>query len=128
MYTPRRDPARRISAHENLISSSKPAAKAVAVETLELRRLLAGNWYDGVPVAESGSLPQDFVQAGDTMFFTADDSSHGRELWKTDGTTSGTQLVKDIRAGADGIGTPDLIAAGNGSVMFILSAPGSGAS
>ncbi len=30
------------------------------------------------------------------MFFTANDGSNGTELWKSDGTESGTSLVKDI--------------------------------
>ncbi len=36
------------------------------------------------------------------LYFTNEDGEHGRELWKSDGTASGTQLVKDITPGQDG--------------------------
>jgi ELWxxDGT repeat protein len=40
--------------------------------------------------------PSSLTGVGETLFFTIDDSSHGRELWKSDGTEAGTVLVKDI--------------------------------
>lgn len=45
------------------------------------------------------STPQNLTRVGKTVFFAADDGVNGLELWKTDGTTSGTVLVKDIEPG-----------------------------
>jgi ELWxxDGT repeat protein len=39
---------------------------------------------------------------GPRVFFVATDPTHGRELWVTDGTPAGTQLVTDIRPGTTG--------------------------
>ena len=38
---------------------------------------------------------------GNTLYFTADNGTNGRELWKSDGTASGTVLVKDINSGSN---------------------------
>jgi ELWxxDGT repeat protein len=39
-----------------------------------------------------------------TLFFSADDGSHGLELWQSDGSAAGTHLATDIRPGLEGSG------------------------
>ncbi|MBI5507067.1 MAG: hypothetical protein HY899_19950 [Deltaproteobacteria bacterium] len=50
----------------------------------------------------SSSYPYDFTDVDGTLFFSADDRTHGRELWKSDGTEGGTVLVKDLTPGPVG--------------------------
>ena len=43
-----------------------------------------------------------------TLYFTANDGVGGQELWKSDGSPSGTLMVKDINPGIDS-GRPSLL-------------------
>src|SRR5437868_3374972 len=52
--------------------------------------------------APIGSTPSHLVAVGSALFFIADDGVSGPELWKSDGTSGGTVLVKDIRSAATG--------------------------
>jgi ELWxxDGT repeat protein len=47
------------------------------------------------------SMPGGFASIGNVTYFFASDAASGNELWKTDGTTLGTVLVRDIRPGPD---------------------------
>ena len=50
----------------------------------------------GVTVTNSSSL-ENFIAIDGTLYFAADNGVNGKELWKSDGTADGTQLVYDIQ-------------------------------
>ena len=48
------------------------------------------------PAAQAPS-PENLTNVNGTLlFFVPNDGTHGYELWKSDGTSAGTVLVKDI--------------------------------
>jgi ELWxxDGT repeat protein len=72
-------------------TTSSPANPATLVKNLHT-------------TANASSSPQSFALMGGKLYFQASDTSLGRELFVTDGTTAGTTVVKDIRS--DGHATP----------------------
>ncbi len=81
---------------------SQQSRRSLRLETLEDRRLLAAL---PVQIADLELATQSSVgcansaKLGDELYFLAGDGKLGEELWKTDGTESGTVLVKDINPG-----------------------------
>ena len=51
-------------------------------------------------VANFGVYPQQMTSVNGTLYFTANDGVDGVELWKSDGTAAGTNLVKDLNPGS----------------------------
>lgn len=49
----------------------------------------------------AGSNPRMFIALDDRLLFAATTAAEGEELWRTDGSESGTSLVSDIYAGAN---------------------------
>lgn len=62
--------------------------RRAALDRLEPRLPLAyqAQLVADVAPAVATSLPSSYTEVGDTTYFIATDTLHGRELWKTDGT------------------------------------------
>jgi len=96
------------------------AFASLRIERLEDRHLLAltptlladlNLTYPDAGVAE-------LVDIGGTTYFTANDQTHGLELWKTDGTEAGTMMVKDVNSGSTG-SSPHELTDFNGTLFFV---------
>ncbi len=65
----------------------------------------------------NNSFPSWMTNVNGTLYFAATDGKNGRELWKSDGTAKGTQLVADINPGSGG-SNPTQLTAVNGALYF----------
>ncbi len=62
------------------------------------------------------SNPSNLVNVNGTLFFSADDGTHGLGLWKSDGTEAGTVLVSSIN--------PGNLTNVNGTLFFVADGSG----
>jgi ELWxxDGT repeat protein len=65
-----------------------------------------------------GVYPSEITVVGNRIFYTAQTPVQGRELWQTDGTESGTRMVKDLRVGQAG-SSPGMLRAVGDRVFFL---------
>jgi ELWxxDGT repeat protein len=77
---------------------------------------------DGQP-ADFGSDPSRLTNVAGMLFFTADDGIHGRELWRSDGTGTGTILLGDIFSGRSSANPKQMTTVGN--LLFFNAGDGS---
>ena len=74
------------------------------------------NYFNG------SGLRGDFIKIGANLYFTARDNSNGIEVWKTDGSESGTQMIKDVNPGNNHSGGgPGNLTEFNGLLYFTQS-------
>lgn len=66
----------------------------------------------------TSSQPDYFTVLDGKVYFAATDSLHGREIWVTDGTTSGTMIAYDLSPGAGSSNPAYLIASESGHLFF----------
>ena len=61
----------------------------------------------------NGSYASNFTEFNEQLFFTANDGENGNELWVSDGTIYGTQLLVDINPGKSDYGYANSSSASN---------------
>ncbi|PQJ80458.1 ELWxxDGT repeat protein [Polaribacter porphyrae] len=105
---------------------SNPTENGVVTSGNELRKL--GNFsFDLVKDINSGSgssNPTNFYEFNGKFYFNADDGTKGTELWVSNGTENGTNLVKDIFTGSSS--SPSNFKEYNGNLYFTASSTGIG--
>ncbi len=77
----------------------------------------------GLPAFNPNSTPHGFVTWGGATWFAANDTTNGRELWRSDGTPQNTTLVKDIFPGISGSGPAYMT--GMGDAVYFQAGDGS---
>ena len=100
------------SGNELLISDGTPLGTRLFLD------ILPENRVDGVAVNES-SDPENLTDVDGILFFTADNGTNGTELWKSDGTVEGTNLVADITEGENSSSLSDFVAVGD--VLYFVN-------
>jgi len=71
------------------------------------------------------SNPHLLTPAGTRCFFVATDDTHGMEPWVTDGTATGTRLLRDISPGPAS-SSPDQLTVMGGRLFFVATEPALG--
>jgi ELWxxDGT repeat protein len=65
-----------------------------------------------------GSKPEHLANVNGTLYFAANDGTHGHELWRSDGTPEGTVLVKDIMPGSSSADPAYMTVLGGNRFLF----------
>jgi ELWxxDGT repeat protein len=95
--TTKGDKTNSASVNSNL-GSDGPSTAYLSVGAPNTSTKLVKDIYAGSDWS-SGSQPGATI--GGTTYFSATDGSHGYELWRSDGTSAGTKMVKDINPSGD---------------------------
>jgi ELWxxDGT repeat protein/VCBS repeat-containing protein len=74
----------------------------------------------------NSSTPTNLIAAGNIVYFAANDGIDGTELWRSDGTSSGTTLVANINSNLGGSSSPNNLTIVGSTLYFTATDPTSG--
>ena len=115
--------------NNNLIFSGKASGVVSNASVFYGQELLGFNgnpwsgWGDQIMIKDihtangGNSSPDNFTELNSLLYFAATYSSGGRELWVTDGTNIGTNLILDINPGTTA-SSPDNLTLFNNKIYF----------
>jgi ELWxxDGT repeat protein len=96
-----------------------PADITIAGDEIYVADGEGGIWKtDGTPentnlIRTFASTVSELLPVDGKLFFVADDAIHGKEVWVTDGTSTGTELAADVRPGPRGSSPAELTVSGD---------------
>ena len=103
---------------EAFMRFARKKRSSLAIELLEDRTVPATlSILADINASNPSSDPREFTQVGDSLYFSAKTEATGFEIWRTDGTVEGTNLVKDIYPGAAS-SSPHNLKSINGKLYF----------
>lgn len=84
--------------------------------------LISDGTSDGnVLIDQFDRIKEEAFILNDQLFFLADDGVIGEEIWTTDGTQSGTKMLKDLMPDNGSSGSPSKLIISNNKLYFIHS-------
>lgn len=117
------------TSRRQLRRSRNPQPGTVGIEALETRRLLAADVSvlkdiiagNTASLVSAGNGDNFAVEYNGLVYFTANDGTHGFELWRTDGTLANTERFMDLRTGIAS-SVPSSYFVANGKLFFNATA------
>ncbi len=107
------------SADDGITGRELWKSDGTAAGTVLVKDIFPGAYDDyGYGPYPYDSQPSQLTVAGGELFFVAQDPAAGVELWKTDGTSAGTVLVRDINPTGNALNGQDSLVESNGTLYF----------
>lgn len=117
------------TSRRQLRRSRNPQRGTAGIEVLETRKLLAADVSvlkdiiagNAASLVSAGNGEHFAVEYNGLVYFTANNGTHGLELWRTDGTEANTAQFMDLRTGAAS-SVPSSFFVANGKLFFNATA------